>query len=91
MVCDLLDRIRAPVDTYLFNCVALTRDLLGSSPYLVHWHPREENARCDALARVVVGASEPSFTLGPAVSRGRSFHHRHISRLLMAMTKWLAS
>jgi ribonuclease HI len=53
-VCGLLDGTYTPRETFFFNCLELSKDLLGSRFWRAEWISREHNTVCDALARRAV-------------------------------------
>lgn len=50
-VCGLLDSTYRSDDVQLYNCSEIVRDVLSNWWLHVTWIPREQNSRCDLLAR----------------------------------------
>ena len=53
-VCGLLDNVHRTVDIQLYNCAQLVKDVLATWCVEVEWIPRDQNSRCDSLARAAV-------------------------------------
>lgn len=53
-VCGLLEGTYVPRETFFFNCLELSKDILQPRHISATWIPREENGTCDALARRAV-------------------------------------
>lgn len=63
-VIGLLDRRYLPNDMFLFNCLELLQDLLGTGKWMKpKWISRELNGVCDALARQAVSTMEPALII----------------------------
>lgn len=60
----LLNREHWATDFFLYSCVELAGDVLGSRQYRAQWISRDENTVCDGLARSAVESGHVSIECG---------------------------
>lgn len=53
-VCGLFDGVYWPSDTFFYNCLEISKDLLAPAFFSATWIPRALNSLCDSLARKAV-------------------------------------